>query len=134
MSRAVRALLLGTGLAIGTLAAASGTAASTVPPTPPPAVTTTVAPVVSVVGAPPSTAAPAVPPAGTRGGATQGSVAKPVRDPWSPRRIATMTALAVVALAAAGYAYGKLRSAPPRHPDLVRRRRDLEGIDPVETG
>jgi hypothetical protein len=38
----------------------------------------------------------------------------------------------VVALAALGYAYGKLRSAPPRHPDLARRPPDLDGVDHVE--
>ena len=58
-----------------------------------------------------------------------GSVAKPEHETWSPRRIAVTTLLAVIALAAAGYAYGKLRSAPPRHPDLVRRPPDLDGVD-----
>jgi hypothetical protein len=31
------------------------------------------------------------------------------------------TALVIIALAAAGYVYGKVRSAPPRHPDLARQ-------------
>ena len=75
---------------------------------------------------------PSPPPAGTRGGAADGSVAKPRSETWSPRRIATMTALAVIALAAAGYAYGKLRSAPPRHPDLAPRPPDLDGADHLE--
>ena len=82
-------------------------------------------------GAAPTTAAVA-PPAGTRGGAVDGSVAKPRSETWSPRRIATLTGLAIIALAAAGYAYGKLRSAPPRHPDLAPRPPDLDGVDHLE--
>ena len=71
-------------------------------------------------------------PPGPGAGPTEGSVAKPTSETWTPRRIATITGLAVVALAALGYAYGKLRSAPPRHPDLARRPPDLDGVDHVE--
>ena len=31
----------------------------------------------------------------------------------------TTTAVCIAALAAAGFIYGRIRSAPPRHPDLV---------------
>ena len=128
MSRAPRAVILTVGIGLATLGGATTVAATppTTPPASPPATPTTVTPAKATT--PATTAAP-VPPAGTRGGATDGSVAKPRRETWSPRRIATMTALAVIALAAAGYAYGKLRSAPPRHPDLARRPPDLDGID-----
>ena len=54
-----------------------------------------------------------------RGGATAGSVAKPeAAEGWSIQRLVTLTALGIVALAAAGYAFGKFRSTPPIHPDL----------------
>ncbi len=113
-------------LTVGIALASAGSAAATTPPTPPPAAATTLpAPTTST-----SVATP--PPAGSRGGATEGSVVKPSDETWSPRRIATLTALAIVALAAAGYAYGKLRSAPPRHPDLAPRPPDLDGADQVE--
>ena len=56
-----------------------------------------------------------------RGGATSGSVAKPEgAEGWSIERLVTLTALGIVALAAAGYAFGKFRSTPPIHPDLMR--------------
>jgi len=129
MSRAPRALILTAGIGLATLGGATAGAAT--PPTSPPAAPPAAATTLPTSIPPASTAAP-VPPAGTRGGATEGSVAKPRRETWSPRRIATMTALAVIALAAAGYAYGKLRSAPPRHPDLARRPPDLDGADHVD--
>ncbi len=113
-------------LTVGIALASAGSAAATTPPTPPPAAASTVPATAT------STSVATPPPAGSRGGATEGSVVKPSDETWSPRRIATMTALAIVALAAAGYAYGKLRSAPPRHPDLTRRPPDLNGVDHVE--
>jgi hypothetical protein len=128
MSRAARALILSLGIGAGAAIGATGASATTpsAPPTTPP--TTTIAPTTT---APTTTAAPtttvAAPPAGTRGNATQGSVAKPSDETWTARRIATLTGLAVIALAAAGYAYGRLRSAPPRHPDLEREPDDLDG-------
>jgi hypothetical protein len=109
-------------LTVGIVLAGAGSAAATTPPTPPPVAATTL----------PATSVATPPPAGSRGGATEGSVVKPSDETWSPRRIATMTALAIVALAAAGYAYGKMRSAPPRHPDLAPRPPDLDGADQVE--
>jgi hypothetical protein len=82
--------------------------------------TTTIAPDVTTTttaaGIPTTTTAPV---AVRRGGAEAGSIAKPEDEPWSARRLVTTTALCVVALASAGYAYGRIRSAPPRHPDLV---------------
>ena len=111
-------------LTVGIALASAGSAAATTPPTPPPAAATTLPATSTSVATPP--------PAGSRGGATEGSVVKPSDETWSPRRIATMTALAIVALAAAGYAYGKMRSAPPRHPDLTPRPPDLDGADQVE--
>jgi hypothetical protein len=125
MSRAPRAVILSMGIGLATVGGGA-IASATTPPAPPPVPTTV-----------PDAAIPAattevLPPPGTRGDATDGSVAKPQGETWSARRIATMTGLAVVALAAAGYAYGKLRSAPPRHPDLAPRPPHLDGADPVE--
>ena len=54
-----------------------------------------------------------------RGGAEAGSIAKPEDEAWSVRRMVTTTAVCIAALAAAGFIYGRVRSAPPRHPDLV---------------
>ena len=122
-------------MSIGIALAAIGVganASATTPPTPPPSVPAAAATTIpGGTGAAPTTAAVA-PPAGTRGGAVDGSVAKPRSETWSPRRIATLTGLAIIALAAAGYAYGKLRSAPPRHPDLAPRPPDLDGVDHLE--
>jgi hypothetical protein len=71
--------------------------------------------------------APAVPPAGARGNALQGATAKPRHETWTARRLATITAFAIVVLASSGYAYGRLRSAPPRHPDLAPSPDDDDG-------
>jgi hypothetical protein len=130
MSR-VRAALL---LVIGTLATALGcllgvgSAAATTPPTAPPVSAVPVAaPASTVPGAALPTTVPAtVPPAGSRGGADAGSVVKPKHETWSVQRIIITTALSIIALAAIGYVYGRLRSAPPKHPDLTRRAEDLE--------
>ena len=54
-----------------------------------------------------------------RGGAEAGSIAKPEDEAWSVRRMVTTAAVCVAALAAAGFIYGRIRSTPPRHPDLV---------------
>jgi hypothetical protein len=120
MSRVAAALFAVIALTVlaGDVAAAGAT-----PPTPPAAPTTPGVPATTLPGAavPTSTVAAVVPPAGTRGGSAEGGVAKPTQETWSPRRIATTTLLVVIALAAAGYVYGKARSAPPRHPDLVRQ-------------
>ncbi len=104
-------------------AAAPPTAPPVAPPTTTPGVPATAVPAVAVPTTLPATAT-TVPPAGTRGGSAAGGVAKPTHETWSPRRIAVTTILAVIALAAAGYVYGKFRSAPPRHPDLVRQPED----------
>jgi hypothetical protein len=86
------------------------------------------APTTTVAAAPPSTAIAAGDASSTtvlatttvpRGGAAQGSIAKPEpAEGWSIERLVTLTALAIVALAAAGYAFGRFRSSPPIHPDL----------------
>jgi hypothetical protein len=55
-----------------------------------------------------------------RGGAAAGSVAKPADEPWDIRQMIVTTALGVIALSVVGYGYGRVRSTPPRHPDLVR--------------
>ena len=60
------------------------------------------------------------------GGADAGSVVKPRDEQWSAERIAITTGLVVIALAAIGYVFGKIRSVPPKHPDLVATRDDLE--------
>jgi hypothetical protein len=54
-----------------------------------------------------------------RGSALAGSVAKPQSEEWSVRRMVTLTVLGVVALVGAGFVYGRIRSTPPRHPDLL---------------
>ena len=71
----------------------------------------------TTVAAPTTTTAPI---AVRRGGAEAGSIAKPEDEQWSVRSLMTTTAVCVIALAGAGYAYGKIRSVPPRHPDLVQ--------------
>ncbi len=133
MSRARAALLLGAGIggtALATLLGAGVVDATTPPITAPPVSAvalgatpgSTVPGVVVVATTVPAT----VPPAGSRGGATEGSVVKPTHETWTVERIVVTTGLAVVALAALGYVYGKLRSVPPKHPDLGRRAEDLE--------
>jgi hypothetical protein len=82
---------------------------------------------VPTVTPPPATATPTTAPvAGSRGGADEGSAVKPSHETWDVRRIVITTALAVIALAAVGYVYGKIRSTPPKHPDLGRQPEDLE--------
>jgi hypothetical protein len=78
----------------------------------------------------PTTVAPVTvpPPAGSRGGVDAGSVVKPTHETWTVERIVITTALAVIALAAIGYVYGRLRSLPPKHPDLTKRAEDLETL------
>ena len=130
MSRARAVLILHAGMgvtALGTLLGAAGANAQTVPP---PTAAPIVVPGTTVPGAAatpaPAAVATTVPPAGSRGGSIEGGVVKPTHETWSVRRIATTTALAVIALAAIGYVYGKVRSAPPKHPDLTRQPEDLE--------
>jgi hypothetical protein len=131
MSRARAALIVHAGIgvtALGTLLGAPAADARTVPPAAAPiAVAATTVP---GAAARPPAADPAttVPPAGSRGGASEGSVVKPTHEAWGVRRIVTTTVLAIIALAAIGYVYGKLRSAPPKHPDLTRQREDLEAM------
>ena len=126
MPRARAAVILATGLSIAVLGSISdGVGAEPLAATPPTAVGA--APPETT---PPSIAATTVPvdPATTvatvtavrRGGAAAGSVAKPEDEQWNVRRMVTTTALCVLALSVAGYGYGRIRSTPPRHPDLVR--------------
>ena len=120
MSRA-RALVVSVGIALATVGAGAtgvGDDTAVAPADGAGRVATTVP---GGTGAPPTTAAVAA--AGRHARRRRRRQRRQARrsETWSPRRIATMTALAVVALAAIGYAYGKLRSAPPRHPDLARR-------------
>jgi hypothetical protein len=123
MSRAARVLIVSLGIGVAALGPIrTASAGATAPPAPP---TTTVAPS-------PTTSMAVV--VGTRGSAAAGSIAKPTTEAWSVERIAGLTALAVIALSAAGYAYGRLRSAPPRHPDLVRHPDDVDGIDHPQVG
>jgi hypothetical protein len=132
MSR-VRTLILGAGIggtALGTLLGAGVADATTPSPTPPPAsaVLVAVPPATTVPAsiAVPTTAPATIPPAGSRGGVDEGSVVKPSHETWTVERILVTTALGIVALAAIGYVYGKLRSVPPKHPDLAHRPEDLE--------
>jgi hypothetical protein len=125
MSRVRAALILHAGIgvtALGSLLGAAHADAQTVPPTPAPVVAPATTAPGAAVTPPPTT----VPPAGSRGGADEGSVVKPKHEAWSTRRIITTTVLVIIALAAIGYVYGKVRSAPPRHPDLERQPEDLE--------
>lgn len=127
-------------IGVGIAAPGSGVAAATSPlPSPPQVVATTVPPlgattVPGAVAPPPPTSVAGVALAGARGGADEGSVVKPSSSSWDLRRLATFGGLAVIALAAAGYAYGKLRSAPPRHPDLVAGSPDLDSAGALEAG
>ena len=121
MPRAAAILTAGLALAVASVVAAGSGSVTGAP-------TTTVPTTTTVAAAPASTttvagaAAPTTVVATTtvpRGGATAGSVAKPeAAEGWSIQRLVTLTALGVVALAAAGYAFGKFRSTPPIHPDL----------------
>ena len=133
MSR-VRAALVSVGgtvaVALSCLLGASPAAATTPPPSSPPVTAELVAAPPSTVPAAvvPTTAAPVTvpPPAGSRGGVDAGSVVKPKHETWTVERILVTTALTVIALAAIGYVYGRLRSLPPKHPDLAKRAADLE--------
>ncbi len=121
MSRAALILTAGLALAVPGVAAASGGSATGTPTTTVPAAVDAAVPATTttVAGAAVTTTVPAttVP----RGGAASGSVAKPEpAEGWSVQRLATLTLLGIVALAAAGYAFGRIRSTPPVHPDLAR--------------
>ncbi len=132
MSRARAVLFVHAGIGVTALGTLLGAAAADARSVPPPSAAPVVVPASTVPGAV-VTAAPATPaattlppPAGSRGGASEGSVVKPKHETWGVRRMVTTTALAVVALAAIGYVYGKVRSTPPKHPDLDRQPEDLE--------
>jgi hypothetical protein len=135
MSR-VRAALVSVGgaaaVALACLLGASPAAATTPPTGPPPVTAELVAAAPGTVPAEvvPTTAAPVTvpPPAGSRGGVDAGSVVKPTHETWTVERIVVTTVLAVIALAAIGYVYGRLRSLPPKHPDLTQRAEDLETL------
>ena len=128
MSRARAAVIVAAALAVvvlgalgarpvATVGARGVTPTTTTVPAAPSTTTTTVAvPTTTTVAVPTTSTAPI---AVRRGGAEAGSIAKPEREQWSVREMATTALLCVVALAAAGYAYGRIRSVPPRHPDLV---------------
>jgi hypothetical protein len=93
---------------------ASGALGSSAPTT-----TVAAAPTTTVLGATTTSTTVLVTTTVPRGGAAEGSTAKPEpAEGWSIERIVTLTALGIVALAAAGYAFGKIRSTPPIHPDL----------------
>src|SRR3954465_1652542 len=85
MSRVRAALVLFVAIgvaALGSLAAA-GTVGATTPPGPPTPATT----VPAGVAPPAAPVATTVPPAGSRGGATDGSVVKPGHETWDAQRI-----------------------------------------------
>jgi hypothetical protein len=132
MSRVRAALLLVAGalaVVVGCLLAPAPASATTPPTTAPVSAVLVGAPPSTVTGAvvePTTVAATVPPPAGSRGGVDAGSVVKPKHETWTVERIVVTTALIVVALAAIGYVYGRLRSTPPKHPDLTRRAEDLE--------
>jgi hypothetical protein len=119
MSRVRAALILfvaAMGMAALGMLAGSTAGAQAPPSSPPPT---------SVAAAAPAPAT-TIPPAGSRGGADEGSVVKPSHGGWDVQRMIVTTVLVVIALASIGYVYGKVRSAPPRHPDLTRQPEDLE--------
>jgi hypothetical protein len=124
MPRAVAILTAGLALAVAAvLGAAGGGTVSGAPTTTVPATTTTVAGDPAATSTTVAAAAPSTTVVATttvpRGGATAGSVAKPEpAEGWSIQRLVTLTALGIVALAAAGYIFGRFRSTPPIHPDL----------------
>jgi hypothetical protein len=109
---------------LGALAGAGAAVAQTTPPPASPTASPTTA--AAVIAPPPAVAQTTIPPAGSRGGADEGSVVKPSDETWDVQRIVITTALVTIALAAAGYVYGKVRSTPPKHPDLTAQREDLE--------
>jgi hypothetical protein len=131
MSR-VRAALLSVvaalAVVLGIVLEGSTASATTPPTTAPVSAVLVAAPPSTVVGevVPTTATATVPPPAGSRGGVDAGSVVKPKHETWTVERIVVTTALVVVALAAIGYVYGRLRSLPPKHPDLTRRAEDLE--------
>ena len=128
MPRVRAAVILATGLsiaALGSMAHDAGaeplgatppTSVAAPPTTPPPSVVPTTVPADPAVPATTVATITAV----RRGGAAAGSIAKPEDEQWSLRRMVTTTGLCVLALAVLGYGYGRVRSTPPRHPDLVR--------------
>jgi len=128
-------LILSVALGAASAGTFAGAVSAAAPPSTPPAVTTTTVAAAAATTVPASDAATStsVAPAGARGGATAG-VAKPTNETWTLRRIVTLTALGIIALSAAGYAYGRLRSAPPRHPDLVRDPDEMDGLDNPHVG
>jgi hypothetical protein len=101
----VAAALLGGGdQPVGAGAVAPTTTLATAPISPTVVATTVAAPVSTV----------------PRGGAASADLVKPEDEEWSLRRVLTATGLTVIALAAIGFVYGRIRSTPPRHPDLAR--------------
>ena len=118
-ARAAAVTVFGVVLVVLGLATPSAAGSEQVPPS----TSTTIA-------APPTTAAAATPasvvettiPASTVPRAASGfvDVRKPEAETWELRQVLTILGLAIVALAALGYAYGRIRSVGPRHPGLVR--------------
>ncbi len=107
--------MIAVGLSVVTwgVAPAGHGAASVPPPTVPVSV-----PIPTTVVTVPTTAAGI---AATRGGASAGSIAKPGVGGWSVQQMVTTTAIGVAGLAVIGFVYGRVRSSPPRHPDLAHR-------------
>ena len=127
MPRARAAVILATALSIVVLGSISdGAGAEPLGATPPTSIAAATPGTTPPSSVPPSTApggpttTVATVSAVRRGGTAAGSVAKPEDEQWSVRRMVTTTALCVLALAVVGYGYGRIRSTPPRHPDLVR--------------
>ncbi|MET0143847.1 MAG: hypothetical protein ABW328_03550 [Ilumatobacteraceae bacterium] len=115
MARRARTAILVGGLSIvGLGVVPAGHLAAAVPPPSTAPVSVPSSTVVTV----PTTVAGIV---ATRGGSAAGSVAKPNDAGWSVQQLATTTAIGVAVLAVLGFVYGRVRSAPPRHPDLAPR-------------
>jgi hypothetical protein len=96
-------------------------AQATVPPPSEPATTAQEAPATSTAAA--GTAGTSVPtaPVAERGGASAVDITKAEDEAWTVRRIATTVGVVVVALAIAGYVYGRVRSHHrPASSSLVR--------------
>ena len=117
MPRARAAVILAAALTVVVLGALGRPDAPDAGATTPPTTTTVAATTTTAAGAVPTTTTAPIPV--RRGGAEAGSIAKPEDEAWTVRRMITTTAVCVLALAAIGFVYGRIRSSPPRHPDLA---------------
>jgi hypothetical protein len=118
-----RAAVTSFGAVLVVVGLATPAAAGSEQPPPPSSSTTVVAPPSSVPASTPATVVEeAAPTPSTVPRAASGFVDlhKPEGDTWELRQVLTVLGLGIIALAALGYAYGRIRSIGPRHPGLAR--------------